>query len=143
MHPVLVKAASGAAALACAGFMLGSASSAVAQSAPELTISVQSPATLIAHGAAVDVPVVVSCSTDAGTATVTVYLNEAVGKRIAVGGTSVEVGCTGAPETVLVRVFANNVAFSKARAALAQGSIFACNSESCGQAVDSATIRIR
>jgi hypothetical protein len=141
MHLVLVKAASGAAALAvCSGFM--STTSAVAQSAPEATISVQSPATLIAHGAAVDVPVVFSCSVDSDSASVNVYVNEAVGKRIAIGGTSVEVGCTGAPETMLIRVFANNTAFSKTRSALVQGSIYACNSEGCGQAVDSATIRI-
>ena len=67
MHPLLLKAGIGAAALAAGGgfAVFGSASPAVAYSSPPLflDISIQSPATLVAHGAAVQVPVKLSCST--------------------------------------------------------------------------------
>jgi hypothetical protein len=145
MHPLLLKAGIGAAALAAGGgfAVFGSSSPAVAYSSPPLTldISIQSPATLVAHGAAVNVPVTVTCpyGTDAS---VYISLSEKVGNKTASGTNSVDVGCTGSRETILVTVPSQNgLAFAKG-SAFAQGEIFACSYYFCGDETDSATITI-
>ena len=147
MHPLLLKAGIGAAALAAGGgfAVFGSSSPAVAYSSPPLflDISIQGPGTLVAHGAAVSVPVTVSCSSGSS-ASVYVSLTERVNKKTASGASSVEVGCTDARETVLVTVPSENgIAFVKGTSAYAQGQIFECLSYICGAETDSATIRIK
>ncbi len=146
MHPLLMKVGIGAAALAAGGgfALCGTASPAVAYSSPPLflSMSIQSPAALVARGAAVNVPVVVSCSSG-GSAGVTVTVTERVGKKTASGTGTVTVGCTDANETVLVTVPSRNgVAFAKG-SALAQGDIFECLYYTCGDETDTATIRIK
>ena len=125
MHPLLVKAGIGAAALAAGtGLMLGSASSAVADDAP-VSMSIQSPATLIAHGAAINVPVLVTCP--AGTnAFMRLSVTQAVGKRTASAQQDTDVACTGAPQTVTVTLTTDGVPFSKGGNAYAQGYLSAC-----------------
>jgi ABC-type glycerol-3-phosphate transport system substrate-binding protein len=143
MHPLLVKGGSAVAALvACAGFTLGSASAAAAQSAPQLSVSIQGPATLLAHGVAVSVPVVVNCSAEFGQASLYVSVNEAIGRRIASGAGYLQVNCTGLPETVAVTVVSYGVAFGKGRTALVQVGGDACTSVECAHADDSAYVKI-
>ena len=147
MHPLLLKAGIGAAALAAgAGFaVFGSGSpAAVAYSSPPifLSVSVQSPATLVAHGAAVQVPVQFSCSSG-NQAQLSVSVTERVGRKTANGQQTVTVGCTDSNETVLVTVSSQNgVSFGKG-SAFAQATIFECAYYyPCGSEQSSATIRI-
>jgi hypothetical protein len=105
-----------------------------------LDIQVQSPAHLVSGGAALSVPVEVTCS-GASTAFVSVSVTEKVGKRLAKGSGSAQIGCTQSRQNVLVTVVASGTAFTKG-SAFAQGDIFACTQTFCGQETDQATIRI-
>jgi len=147
MHPLLLKAGIGAAALAAGGgfALFGSGSPAVAYSSPPLflSVSVQSPATLIAHGAAVQVPVQFSCSTGGYEEQLTVQVTERTGRKTAYGAQTIQVGCTDSNETVLVTVPSQNgVSFGKG-SALAQADLFECTYYQCGSEQDSATIQIK
>lgn len=98
-----ITVAGGAAAAA----LLGPAGPAVGQSSQplEMSIQVDSPATLVAKGAGVDVSVTTDCSGPAGTtAGVSVNLTERVGSELAVGNGEVTVGCTGTSQTDVVLV---------------------------------------
>lgn len=146
MHPLLLKAGIGAAALAASGgfAVLGSGSPAAAYSSPPLflSVSVQSPATLVAKGAAVQVPVKLSCSSG-GQAYLTVVVTERVGRKTASGSGSVQVGCTDSTETVLVTVTSQNgVSFGKG-SALAQADLSECTYYTCGSEQDTETIQIK
>ncbi|MFL6162008.1 MAG: hypothetical protein ACJ74U_07250 [Jatrophihabitantaceae bacterium] len=122
MHPLLLKAGLGAAALATAGgfVVAGSASPAVAYSSPPvfLDISIGSPAYLVARGAAVQVPVTTSCSTPYGeSADVGVTITERVGKSTATGTRYFTVPCVGSRQTTLVTISSTNgIAFKKGTA---------------------------
>jgi hypothetical protein len=128
MHPLLLKAGIGAAALAAGGgfAVFGSSSPAVAYSSPPafLDISIGSPAHLVARGAAVQVPVTTSCTTPDGTAFVSVMITERVsGKKTATGSQNFDVACVGGRQTTLVTISSNDgVAFAKGTA-FAQGYI--------------------
>lgn len=92
---------------AAAAALLGPAGPAVGQSSQPIQIQLQvdSPGTLVARGAGVDVPVTTNCSGPAGTtASVGINLTERVGSDIAVGIGSATVGCTGTSETDVVLV---------------------------------------
>jgi hypothetical protein len=129
MHPLLLKAGIGAAALAAGGgfAVLSSSSPAVAYSSPPvfLDISIGSPAHLVAKGAAVQVPVTTSCTTPDQYAYVSVSVTERVGgKKTATGTQNFTVPCVGSRQTTLVTISSNNgVAFAKGTA-FASGSIF-------------------
>ncbi len=148
MNPLLVKAGVTAAALAMGGgfAVLSPSSSAVAYSSPPLflDVSVQSPANLVAHGAAVSVPVIVTCTSNG--AYVDVRVTEKVGKKTASGATSTTSGCTGGHQTILVTVPAGNgagLAFAKG-SAYATADIEGCTSNFvCGTEHASATIKIK
>lgn len=144
------KVVGGLAGLAVAGgaaaaLLLSPAGPAVGQSsAPlQLEIHVNSPATLVAKGAGADVSVTTQCS-GAPSASASVTLTERVGKGIASGFASAEVGCTGASQTVtiLVTAEAGGKAFDKSTA-IAQGVIEACSPFTCGTAQDQETITIK
>lgn len=99
-----------------------------------------SPATLVARGAAVDVPVEVTCTSDQ--ASVVVTLTEAVGGRaLATGSGFATVGCTNVHERVLVTVTAVDRPFRKGQA-FADASVNGCTDDFgfCGTEQDSATI---
>lgn len=148
MNPLLVKFGVTAAALATGGgfAVLSPSSSAVAYSSPPLflDVSVQSPATLVAHGAAVSVPVIVTCTSNG--AYLDVRVTEKVGKKTASGVTSTNVGCTGGHQTILVTVPAGagaGLAFAKG-SAYATAEIQGCTTNYvCGSENASATIRIK
>jgi hypothetical protein len=99
-----------------------------------------SPATLVAKGAAVDVPVEVTCN--ASFADLRVEVTERVGKDVADGVGYAEVACTGSHQTLLVRVTPfGGKAFTKGTA-VATADIFGCLSI-CGEETRSATITIQ
>jgi hypothetical protein len=105
-----------------------------------LDLTVQSPATLIARGVAVDVPVDVNCN--AQYAYLDVQLSERVGSRMASGYGYVQLACTGSPQRVLVRVMASgDKAFSRGTA-LATANFTGCSDPICGNESSSVTIKI-
>jgi hypothetical protein len=141
LFPVRVKVAlaglmvaGGAAATA----LVGPAGPAVGQSSQpvEATLQLNSPGTLVAKGAAVQVPVTASCSGPAGvTGSVFVQLTERVGAETAVGGGGATIACTGTSQTAQVLVTAqisgvgpaapSSKAFKRGTA-IANASISAC-----------------
>jgi len=115
---------------AAAAALLGPAGSAVGQSSTplQLQIQVNSPASLVARGAGVEVSVTTQCSgTAPGQTNVQVFLNQRVGSGIAFGGGSTIVDCTGASQTstVLVQSSPGSKPFKKG-VAVAQGIINGC-----------------
>jgi hypothetical protein len=105
-----------------------------------LDFTVQSPATLVARGAAVDVPVDVNCNGQY--ANVDVQLTERAGSRIASGYGYVQVACTGSAQRVLVRVVTSSgKAFGKG-SAVAIANLYGCNEIICGSESANLTIEI-
>jgi len=144
INAALLKVGAGATALlAGGGFALLSPSSpAVAYSSPPLflDISIQSPAHLVARGAAVTVPITTSCNS--GQAYVRVEVTERVGKKVASGYQYVTVGCTGSRQQSTVTVPSNtSTVFSKGTAYVT-ATIDGCSSYFCGEENNSATIKI-
>ncbi len=108
-----------------------------------LEIHVNSPATLVAKGAGLNVTVQIECA-GARTASVAVSVTERAGSQIAQGFGFEEVGCTNANQTVLVPVTANPGKPFKKGSAVADASIFACTPtfSICGSERDQRTIKI-
>jgi hypothetical protein len=141
-----VRAAGVATALvAGGGFALaGPATPALAFFSGGLFLDVvpQSPATLVAGGAAVDTPVEVTCNA-IGTAFVQVNVTEKVGKKIATGDAQIQVACSGAHQRFLVRVTASSgQAFAKGKAVVT-AQVFGCNNIICGSETGSATVTVK
>ena len=141
-----------ATALAVAAIMAGAviavvtpAGPAVAFFSPPLLLKfhILSPATLVARGAGVDVPVQIECAGASGPVFVDINsVTERVGKdEIATGSGSKRVACTGSTQTTVVLVFANFVPFRKGTA-IADGDIFACAPGFCGSDFDTEVISI-
>jgi hypothetical protein len=107
-----------------------------------LDVQVESPANLVARGAAVDVPLEVTCS---GTATADVFVTvtQKAGSGVAQGFGSTSVGCTGSGQQVVVRVQASGGKTFKQGTAVASAEIFGCGRRVCGSETDSETIEIR
>jgi hypothetical protein len=144
-----MKVKTALAALAIAG---GAAAAAVGPASPALgffspplllEIQVNSPATLVAKGAGVNVIVRIECS-GARTAFVNVSLTQRAGSAIATGSGSTEVGCTNANQTVLVLVTAQPGKAFKKGTAIADGVISACTPSFsvCGSEQDQRTIAL-
>jgi hypothetical protein len=137
----------GAASLAIAGGGAVAAfnpiSPAVAFFSPPLflDIQVESPARLVARGAAVDVPVEITCTSDV--AFVDVSLTQRAGSDIARGSGSATVGCTGQRQRILVTVTAFDGEAFRKQTAFADATIFGCAETFCGSERDTATIEIR
>jgi hypothetical protein len=86
-------------------------------------------ATLVAKGAAVQVPVIYSCSPDTAFGAIDIFVTERVGgNRTASGeGSTFNVTCDGAQHTVFVTVTSGNgIAFHQGTAVV-QGSFQACD----------------
>ena len=125
----------------------GPAGPAVAYFSPPLYLDlrVDTPAYLVAGGAAVNVPVEVICTSS--TAYVTVTITQSVNGTVAQGSTWADVGCTHAWQTFLLTVPAtvSGAAFVRG-SALAQASTSACTGPpdyTCGAERYTATIRLR
>lgn len=144
MTPLKIKIGTAAAALAVGGgFALALPSApAVAYASPPVFIDAvpQSPAHLVAKGASVSVPVLVTCNTQ-GTE-VQVQLTEKVGNKTATGYNYTQVACTGGHQTILITVPASsNTAFAKGTA-YAVAQIFGCAGYYCASDSSSANIQI-
>lgn len=102
---------------------VGSASAATA------TLQVGS-GTLVARGAAVDVPVTVSITCDDGfsSGVVQLFVSQSSGRSLARGEGSAEVACTSGPQTVTARVFANSTPF-RGGSAVANATLLQCRVE--------------
>lgn len=124
--------------------LLSPASSAVAYYSGGLflDVTVQSPAHLVAKGAAVTVPVQVTCNATQQ-AFVSVQLTEAIGKKIATGYGGANVGCTGGHQNLLLTVVASGgqKPFAAGRA-FATANLFGCDTV-CASETANATITIR
>ena len=107
-----------------------------------LDVQVNSPATLVAKGAAVVVPVEVTCNAT-GTAFVDVTVTQKSGSGVAQGFGSTSVGCTGSGEQITVLVRATGAKTFKKGDAVATAEIFGCNNVTCGSETDSEVIQIK
>jgi hypothetical protein len=108
-----------------------------------LDVQVEEPARLVARGAAVDVPLEVTCNaTDPVEVFVTV--TQRVGKGVAAGSGFASFGCTGGGQDVVVRVTANpsGKAFVRGNAVV-QAQIFGCGRRGCGSETDSETVELQ
>jgi hypothetical protein len=146
MTPLKIKIGTAVAALATGGGLALAlpSSPAVAYSSPPLflDISIQSPAHLVAKGASVSVPVIVTCNSF-GTY-IDLRVTEKVGNKVATGYDNyIPVSCNGGHQTLLVTVPASaGVAFAKGTA-YAVADISGCaGNYVCGQETASATIQI-
>jgi hypothetical protein len=93
-------------------------------------VEVGSPATLLARGIAVSVPVEFTCPSDAAYPSVSVSIAERVGTQIVRGYGYLNPDCTGQPETqqVLVQAYEGGTAF-RPGPALATASIWAYSAD--------------
>ena len=137
------------ASVAIATIVIGSATVASATH----TVEVDDTATLQAKGAAVTVPVEVTCEPTVVPpfpfpfppppgSTVTVQVNQRSGNRIASGFGSASVVCDNLPHTVEVLVVAQQAPF-KNGTALVTAAMFTCDSTGCHSASDTEEIQIR
>jgi len=110
-----------------------------------LDVQVESPAPLVARGAAVDVPLEVTCNAAPGTAFVQVSVTQKAGSGVAQGSGSTGVGCTGSGQQITVRVQASGGKAFKQGIAVASAEISGCtaNFSTCGNETDSQIIDIK
>ncbi|HEV8651001.1 MAG TPA: hypothetical protein VG276_16800 [Actinomycetes bacterium] len=110
-----------------------------------LDVQVESPAALVARGAAVDVPLEVTCNAAPSTGFVEVTVTQRAGSGVAQGTGSTAVGCTGSGQQVRVRVQATGGKAFKQGTAVASAVIFGCtaNFSTCGSETDSEAIQIQ
>jgi hypothetical protein len=108
-----------------------------------LDVQVEAPANLVARGAAVDVPLEVTCN---ATEPVSVFVTvtQRVGKGVAAGSGFASFGCTGGGQDVVVRVTANpsGKAFVRGKAVV-EAEVFGCGRRGCGNETDSETVQLR
>ncbi|MGE5286264.1 MAG: hypothetical protein ACM3ML_03480 [Micromonosporaceae bacterium] len=140
----------GRASVAAAAIAAGAAIAAIVPASPAvgffsppllLEIHVNSPGTLVAKGAGVNVPLTIECA-GASTASVNVSLTERVGSATAQGSAFIEVGCTNSNQNITVLVTASGAKAFKKGTAIADASIFACTTRFCGDEQDQRTIKI-
>jgi hypothetical protein len=122
------------------------ASPAVAFFSPPLFLDVtpQSPAHLVAGGAAVDVTVEFTCAGASGGGFLTVSVTEGVGGGVAAGSAQITIACAPQKQRTVVTVPATSGGRAfKTGSALASGQVFACATTFCGSEQDQETIRIK
>ena len=110
-----------------------------------LDVQVESPAHLVARGAAVDVPLEVTCNARPGTVDLSVSVSQKAGSSVAQGFGHTSVGCTGSGQQITVRVQASGGKTFKQGTAVANAEIFGCNADfsTCGSETDSEVIDIK
>jgi hypothetical protein len=107
-----------------------------------LDVQVDSPARILARGAAVEVPLEVTCNA-IGTAEVRVTVTQHSGSGATQGFGSTQVGCTGAGQRVAVVVQVFGAKAFKKGTAVASAEIFGCNRVTCGSETDTEVIEIQ
>jgi len=110
-----------------------------------LDVQVESPAHLVSRGAAVDVPLEVTCNARPGTVDLSVSVSQKAGSSVAQGFGHTSVGCTGSGQQITVRVQASGGKTFKQGTAVANAEIFGCNADfsTCGSETDSEVIDIK
>ena len=107
-----------------------------------LDVQVESPAHLVSRGAAVDVPLEVTCNAT-GSVDVFVSVSQKAGSSVAQGFGHTSVGCTGSGQQITVRVQASGGKTFKQGTAVASAEIFGCGTRVCGNETDSEVIAIQ
>jgi hypothetical protein len=107
-----------------------------------LDVQVESPATLVARGAVVDVPVELTCNAG-GRASLFVTVTQKSGSGVAEGATLLEPFCTGSGQELLIRVEASGGKTFKQGIAVATAEVQGCNFRTCGRETDTETIDIQ
>ena len=108
-----------------------------------LDVQVESPALLVARGAAVDVPLEITCNAT-GSVEVFVTVTQRSRSGVAAGSGFASFGCTGAGQDVLVRVTASPTGQTfKRGAAVVEAEIFGCRPGVCGSETDSEVIELQ
>jgi hypothetical protein len=108
-----------------------------------LDVQVESPASLVARGAAVDVPLEVTCNASPS-ADVFVTVTQKSGSGVAQGSSFTSVGCTGSGQQIRVRVQVSGFGKTfKQGTAVASAEIFGCRPNICGSETDSEVIAIQ
>jgi hypothetical protein len=141
-----LRLAAVAVALGAVGAATLPAGPAVAFFSPPLFLDVapQSPAHLVAGGAAVDVTVEFTCAGAVGGGFVSVTVTERVGGGVASGSRTVPVACVPQQQRTVVTVPASSAGTPfRTGNAFAEGDVFACANTFCGSEHDGVTIRIR
>jgi hypothetical protein len=103
---------------------------AVAVSASAATGSIQvGPASTVARGAAIDVPVATSLTCDEGfdVGIIDLHVSQAQGRTLATGEGAAQVSCRGETQVMTVRVFSSNAPFHGG-SALASARFLQCQS---------------
>jgi hypothetical protein len=108
-----------------------------------LDVQVEEPAHLVARGAAVDVPLEITCNAR-GTVDVYVTVTQRVSKGVASGFKYEDFSCSGSGDNVTVRVTADpsGKAFIRGSAVI-EAQIFGCRPNICGSETDSETVQLR
>jgi hypothetical protein len=108
-----------------------------------LDVQVESPGRLVAGGAAVDVPLEVTCNAS-DPVEVFVTVTQRVGRGIAAGSGFASFGCTGGGQDVTVRVNASpfGKAFIRGRAVI-EAEVFGCRPNISGRETDSEEVPLR
>lgn len=111
---------------------------------PYFNFRVESPVFLVAKGAAVSVPVTITCFPEAEYYGMSVFVSERVnGGRLATGWGYIEsTQCDGFPGTVDVSVRANENAFKNGQA-LVEADAWACTPLQCNEFREQVEVRIR
>jgi hypothetical protein len=127
--------------VALAAVLVGPLSSAVGffSGGLSLDVQIQSPATLVSRGAAINVPLEIVCTSHQ--ADLSVQVTQRAGSEIAQGFGYKEVTCEGDLQQVSMTVFANSGKAFKRGTAVAQAEIFGCL-QFCGSETDTAEIAI-
>jgi len=109
-----------------------------------LDVQIEEPVRLVARGAAVDVPLEITCNASSPV-DVFVTVTQRVNNGIAAGSGFASFGCTGSGQDVTVRVTASpsGKAFVKDKAAVVEAEIFGCRPSICGSETDSETVRVQ
>jgi hypothetical protein len=96
-----------------------------------LDVQVEEPARLVGGGAAVDVPLEITCNAS-GPVEVFVTVTQRVNRRVAAGSGFASFGCTGSGQDVTVRGIA-----------VVEAEVFGCRPNICGSETDSETVPVR
>jgi hypothetical protein len=107
-----------------------------------LDVQVESPATLVARGTMVDVPVELTCNAG-GRASLLVTVTQKSGSGVAEGATLLEPFCAESGQELLIRVEASGGKTFKQGIAVATAEVQGCNFRTCGRETDTETIDIQ
>ncbi|MEO6500600.1 MAG: hypothetical protein ABIQ09_01670 [Jatrophihabitantaceae bacterium] len=147
INSALLKIGAGVTTLLAGGSvaLLSPSSPAVAYSSPPLflDVSIQSPAHLVAKGAAVTIPLTVICTAPSAPENfVDVQITQRSGNKVASGWDYAYLGCTGSRQQITITVSAASATRFSKGPAYVTARIVGCTDYFCGQEYNDATIQI-